>query len=327
MNWEEVNRRYKGTGNPAIDLIGHEDFSITSFESSLLPIMQINDEYLFGDIWPRIDETIQMQDQIKAEYPDGPEKDNLLQALTRQLIKLQDALPEQADVNEIIRRSDPFSAYIEDRAVRNWIRNEFPDITGADRVWDEERGRYRWDLTYLIYEGSEIGEVIIKVNTKAKDDLGVVRVVEREVPWKITPKFLEGYLNHHRPTRSVPTGTTNAQGRPKYKTIYDENGEKANHALSDKFRAWAGQNPDQFETTVPRYNRAYRSFRERFYSDKELDVPGMSSVFKGKPLTIQPHQWQTIGRMDHLASGIIAHGVGGGKTLSGILLSQQRKDK
>ena len=322
-DWGEIARRYTGGTDLNGPLIDHEDFSIEALENNA-PIIQINDEYLFGDIHPKIDQTVQMLDQIRAEHPEGPQKEKILDALNKQLVKLNDALPEQADAMEIVKRSDPFSAYIEDRSVKEWLGAYASWIYSAEKTFDEEKARWKWELKG--YEGS-VGHIEVDQDVEYKDELGIDRIRSQKVDKEFDTEFLEDYLNHKRPTKEVPTGRTDARGRPTHKTIYDQQGERVYAALSEKFREWGQQNLGSFETVVPRYNRAYRSFRERFYSDRQLDIPGLSAIFKGRPLEIGLHQWQGVGRMAHQGSGIISYAVGGGKTLTAVLLAAHLKNR
>jgi hypothetical protein len=337
MDWAEVAARYNGEGligpdqmtpdvinKMASRLVGNPDFSIEALDGSSAPIMQINDEYLFGDIHPKIDQTVQMLDQVRGDHPEGPEKDRIIAALKNQLAKLSEVLPPQADSAEVVRRSDPFSAYIEDRIVIDFLHSYAPWIDKVSKELDPIKGRYFWELKSS-YGGQQ--ETKVMEDEQYKDDLGIERTRSVEKVKSFSTEFIQDYLNHNRPQKEVPTGRTDSRGRPTMKKIYDQTGEKIYTAISEQFRKWGNENLNKFESITPKYNRAYRSFRERFYSPKQLDIPGLSAVFKGKLLTINPHQWQGVGRMTHQGSGIISYAVGGGKTLTAILLAAHLKNR
>jgi broad specificity phosphatase PhoE len=313
MDWDRFKSLYTGPGDQN-DLVGHPDFSIEALDANALPVLQIDDEYLFGDIYPKIDETNTLYNEIESTHEDSTDKAKILEVLSKQLEKLQNALPEQADTDEVIRRSDPFSSYMQDRIVKTWVQNQFPGTWTVEKEFDPERGKFAWHVSGHFRLQMEVaGEI--------KDANGV------PLPTQVVldEEVVENYLNHRRPTKQIPTGQRDAKGREKMKTIFSEVGERTYKKLTDYFQTWARGNRSYFEDLTPIYNRMFRSFRERFYSPKQLNIPGLASTFKGKPLEIQSHQWEGVGRQAHMGAGIVSYGVGGGKTLVGILLAAHLK--
>jgi SNF2 family DNA or RNA helicase len=334
MNWSEVAQRYQGTMKPE-DLVGHPDFSIAALDQDGKPIMEVNEEYLYGSIWPKIDQTAQMAGDIQNRLDQIPEGQktpevrnraaNVLTALSDQLIRLKAVLPEQAQADEIIRRSDPFSAYIEDRVIQHWLAELTPGRIRAEKVWDGDRGRMVWALE--ADRASAKLNIRIPSTEKYQDEIGLEKTRPIEKDFRLDFQQIENYMRHIRVRKEVPTGEVNPKGEIITKTIYDEDGEKAYAVLAQMFRDWSLQHISLFDRVIPKYNRGYRSFRERFYSDKQLDINGLSTMFKGSPLKIQAHQWQGVGRAAHIGSGIVAYGVGGGKTLTAILLVEHLKQR
>ncbi len=325
LNWDKVDELYASDTidkdkplqeQPAFsDLIGSDDFSVESLDVDGKPTLQINDEYMFGSIWPKIDTTLGMIDQINDPAFQSPYKDSLVNALESQLGKLQAALPDQATVTEVIDRSDPFSRYIPDAIVKDWTLGQFPGIRTIEKQFDAIAGRWFWSINDSERNNEDAEAWTADVTLPSG---GTAQK-------KLTLDDIESYLNHHRPRRWVDTGKTDQDGNPILKSIPDETREAAYSKLSEVFRGWARERQVRFESVAATYNRHYRSFRERVYAAKQLNIPGLSSTFKGNALKVGDHQWQTIGRNAHEGAGIIAHGVGGGKTMSAIILSQYLK--
>src|SRR5690606_25439097 len=65
------------------------------------------------------------------------------------------------------------------------------------------------------------------------------------------------------------------------------------------------------------YNRKFRGFVAREYSDEPIEVPGLTTERE-----VRPWRWSSLRRSLAMGKGIIADDVGLGKTLGGLLLAR-----
>jgi len=76
---------------------------------------------------------------------------------------------------------------------------------------------------------------------------------------------------------------------------------------------------DVLNKWVDDYNRRYRSYVKPDFKNLPLVVQGISKTFRGKPLSLTEWQLQGINFLDLRRWGIVAHGVGHGKTMEGVV--------
>lgn len=295
---EDVAHLFKGATITAQDvglqLAGLPGFSIESLTPAGIPSVLPDIEYLYGPIWEKLDDTEEMRDQVEANPEVYPE--NIKTALAQQEQRLMEALPEQATV-DTLPKLDPFATWVDDNTVSHWMQSF--GMNGV-KVYQESNGRWMW----------MVGGRPLDFNGQSYDDEAVAQ-----------------YLNHERLRKSVPTGELNAKGKMKMRSVFDLEAQKQLNKLSEHFTAWAGANKNQIAHLVPVYNRGFRSFRRRTFSEEQLKVNGLSATFKGKPTVVNPHQWQWTAQALHLQSGFNAQGVGSGKTLAAILLGKIGKER
>lgn len=300
FNPHEIARLYKGADldaegvNAALD--GIPGFSVESVDANGNPKMQIDEEYLYGSIWPKIDETRAMLDQVERN-PAGV-SDATKQTLARQEDLLTQVLPEQATIGTM-PKADVFASWMDDATINKWMSTI--GLRGTKEL-DPGSGRYKWNL---------YGRSTLRIDDHVYDH-----------------EMVQDYLNHHRATKKIDTGRSDIRGRSVYKEVYDLEGQKALDKIGDHFADHVKANPDQIKHLVPVYNRAYRSYRRRVPSDQEMKVEGMSATFKkGQPLKVGAHQWEVDAMMLHQRSGINAQGVGSGKTMASIVMMQIAKQR
>jgi len=67
------------------------------------------------------------------------------------------------------------------------------------------------------------------------------------------------------------------------------------------------------------YNRKFRGFRQREYSDAPFEIPGLNTE------GLKPHIYSGVRRALESGKGILADDVGLGKTLMGLILARMAK--
>jgi SNF2 family DNA or RNA helicase/predicted RNA methylase len=114
-----------------------------------------------------------------------------------------------------------------------------------------------------------------------------------------TAKLLDKYLNR--------TGIRKEEDLP---TI---------ERLNDEFKQWlcTSQYRDAVEDL---YNRKFRGFAQRDFSDEPIDVPGLTT-----DRDVRAWRWSSLRRSLSDGKGIVADDVGLGKTLGGLLLARMAK--
>lgn len=90
-------------------------------------------------------------------------------------------------------------------------------------------------------------------------------------------------------------------------------------AMNEEFKEWllASEYREQVEDL---YNRKFRGFVQRAYSEEPIDVPGLSNADK-----IKPHIWSGLRQAMATGKGILGDDVGLGKTVQGLLLARMAK--
>jgi hypothetical protein len=67
------------------------------------------------------------------------------------------------------------------------------------------------------------------------------------------------------------------------------------------------------------YNKRFNASIEPDYSQMPFRAEGLSETFRGKELTLRQHQVEAVSFIKHKGRGILAHDVGFGKTMEGIV--------
>lgn len=86
--------------------------------------------------------------------------------------------------------------------------------------------------------------------------------------------------------------------------------------LHTDFREWLLSDPEWRQKVEDRYNRTFRGFVPRAYSDEPIPVPGLNPDFD-----VHPFQWKGVRWAMERGKGIIAADVGVGKTPRGLILN------
>lgn len=302
LRLEDIAGRFTGQqlspSDVALRLVGQPGYSVESVaaDGTVTPASDV--DYLFGPIWTKIDQTESMMETVEA-HPNAFEE-NVRQALVDQHARLLEALPEQATIDTL--KPDPFASWVDDAIINDWIRS-FNAAAVMEKEYDYKSGRWLWQFKRGTFE---------KFRYKDHD---------------YSYKDLIQFLNHKKVKKPVGTGKLDSRGNEKVKMIFDPDGQARINLLHDHFVEWAQGHKQEFERLVPVYNRLYRGYRHRTFSEEAQRVNGLSDTFKGKVLEVKEHQWQVTAQMLKMRSGIIAHGVGGGKTMSSIIMMQIAKQK
>lgn len=89
------------------------------------------------------------------------------------------------------------------------------------------------------------------------------------------------------------------------------------HVIDDlnvEFKEWLCASPQYREQAEDFYNRKFRGFAEREFSNEPMDIPGMNTE------GLKDYQWGTLRWALNAGKGIIASDVGLGKTVASLML-------
>lgn len=95
------------------------------------------------------------------------------------------------------------------------------------------------------------------------------------------------------------------------------------HIIDDMnldFKDWLCASPEYREQAEDLYNRAFRGFKEREFSNEPMDIPGMNTD------GLKDYQWGGLRWALNAGKGIIAADVGLGKTARGLMLAATLKN-
>lgn len=123
----------------------------------------------------------------------------------------------------------------------------------------------------------------------------------------------------------VPDGV-DANGKQKFKQVVNEVQTQANSVKAErmrtKFEAWAKSN----DTAAPLIEQAFNEQKNFYvkprYNGEHMTFPGMSELWLKQ---MRPYQKNTIWRAIREGRGMIAHGVGAGKTAEIIAIAMELK--
>ncbi|MET4696665.1 helicase-related protein [Endozoicomonas lisbonensis] len=87
-------------------------------------------------------------------------------------------------------------------------------------------------------------------------------------------------------------------------------------SLNEQFALWLQQHPDS-EEVEEQYNRLYHSEIQKQYSSDNLEIEGLTDGVK-----LHDYQCQAVRQLSEEGRGILAHGVGLGKTFTALALAQ-----
>lgn len=92
--------------------------------------------------------------------------------------------------------------------------------------------------------------------------------------------------------------------------------------LQDSFEAWAKSDPKAIPIIEREFNEQKNFYVRPAYNGEHLTFPGMSDLWLSR---MRPYQKNTIWRMIREGRGMIAHGVGAGKTVELIATAMEMK--
>jgi N12 class adenine-specific DNA methylase len=223
--------------------------------------------------------------------------------LKNQAEKLKLVLPEQARFDQV--EVSLLATYISNDLKTAWL-NDIGIPARLTREVNPVSGVLEWDIQTDGYLNKWSGPEELRIGNNS--------------PIEAILK----YLNHEKEYEEVEAYTAN--GDRYAKKVMSPEKTAALKKVDELFSAWMkGQGAEAKAQITAKYNRLYRSFRRRAPESKAFQLKGLASSFYGKPLKIMPHQWEWIWQMVYEGRGIDAHGVGGGKTLAAIVLSQTRR--
>ncbi len=183
FNLSEIASRYRGAQLEATDvndaLVGVPGFSIESMTADGKPTVQIDDDYLFGSLWPKIDQTQAMMSQV--EQNPTAYSDKIKQTLAIQEQNLVSSLPEQATIGTM-PKADLFASWMDDGTINKWLQSF--GLRGT-KEFDYASGRNKWSL---------YGNGKLKIPTLDNPENNY------------SGEEIQSYLNHERATKKVDTG-------------------------------------------------------------------------------------------------------------------------
>lgn len=209
--------------------------------------------------------------------------------LQGQVQKLMDALPEQKTIKDV--PASLLHAWLPQSARDGFLAHA--GISGKlVRAKNPESGRLEWTI-----DGGSRGsmnELAVNGNTPAETILK--------------------YLNHQKEYKPDPEDYRSR--------ILDREATEKLKVVDQEFEKYLRTVAADGEDIVNAYNRSFRSYKRKAPDASPADLPGISSTFKGRPLSVKSHQWEWVRMATEQRASINAHGVGSGKTMAGALAGQ-----
>lgn len=238
-----------------------------------------------------------------AEYVQGDLREKIAAAkklgLTKQVKKLEAALPEQKTAATV--GASPLSTWWDPDALTAFARGQ-GILGGGQRI---ARARVGYAERFRVLQGEEVVE-------RLEDELYT---------------FVETVLNQRPRKVPDPGGARDAGGDPIMVPDYSLS-KRIRDDWGKKFEAWArGAGRAHAERAAERFNKDYASHAEVKENEAPLHIAGLSPVLDGRPIKPYPSQMAVVRRILRLHGGIVAHGVGHGKTLSAIFTHQELKNR
>lgn len=238
-----------------------------------------DNEFLVGNLWPKID---------AAEAA----------GRTKELQKLRKALPEQKTAQNV--EAAPQATWWSPDALTAFARTAGLDLGRGQfigRIEDAE-GKIRFRIgTYGQAGKFEDGDSLVG----AAFDVG---------------NFVEIVLNQEVATRKEPDPGSDRE----YRIVSDPNLTiELRKAWREKFENWARTaGAEHAAAAATAFNRGFAGNAVQNYSQEKVFLEGLATTINGKPFTPYPHQFAAVRMARNLFGGLLAWGVGYGKTRGGI---------
>jgi len=153
------------------------------------------------------------------------------------------------------------------------------------------------------------------------------RAVSRGVEYKdyqtkeieVVP-ILNALLNFRRIAIYKRDETKGADSKPILSESATSAAKAAAKKLNDRFVAWVKETPEVAERLAGIYNKEVNAFAQRTYDGQFLQFP-----WANKDFDIYPDKKNTIWRAIQEGYGLLAHGVGGGKTILGSAIALEMR--
>ncbi len=239
-----------------------------------------DNEYLVGNLWPKID---------AAEAANR----------TKELEKLRKVLPEQKNARNV--EAAPQATWWSPEALTKFARSAGLDLGMGQylgRIQDEE-GKIRFRIAQYGSQGKVMdGDSLVD---RAFDIRNFVDIIlNQEVARsKIADSSQDGGY------RIVANPELTVHVRKEWK---------------DKFENWARTDGlKHSEEAAHAFNRGFAGNAVQNYAQEKLYIDGLASTINGKAFTAYPHQYGAVRMAKNLFGGLLAWGVGYGKTRGAIL--------
>lgn len=146
--------------------------------------------------------------------------------------------------------------------------------------------------------------------------------IESGTPYVPFHKLLAHSLNQTRPR----VYTNGAEGQREISEEETQHACDKQIEIEEKFRSWVLEDSDRARQVQDAYNYRLNRFVRPEPDGLYLTFPGIAEEFKGRPLTLDPHQLGVIERALTSPYGtLIAHEAGGGKTISTAAIAIKHK--
>lgn len=286
----------------------------------------IANEVCMGEVYNKLDYWTDRMKGNKDKLAAGnltDEEKELLVAENKKLDSQKYELERRAEIKTLenlpVDMCDA-SKFFDVKYLNNYLDDKLGDRKKSNIIYDEKKGMFTFDNE----NHAKIYEQYMGKKYLSKDEK---KDLEEGIKWT----FAED--NEKNPLMLVVMNKINGVSLGNA----SEDFKRQTEEIADNFRTYLVEVADDVKGIENQYNRAYNNFIQKEYDGSVIE--GLSKLDYEKIVAydkdgngikvkdkIMPYNWSAVRRMFEQGKGMLAHGVGLGKTLESLLLGALAKE-
>lgn len=282
-------------------------------------------EVCMGEVYSKLDYWAHRTEQNKKELKSAKITDEEKEVLTAENRKLEEQtleLKRRAEIRTLedlpVDLSDTTSGFFDIKYINEYFKDRLGDSFKGNIIYNKDRKLFTFEKHTL----DDVYTLHI-----AKGDLD--KEEKQQYEWGVKDNF-GGEKNH------ISMVMLDLMNGFSYGTAPDYVQQKAKD-IEQRFKTYLSETPEDRDAIENKYNREYNNFIQKSYDGSvieglsKLDYDKIVATDKnGNPVKVRDqiknYNYAAIRRMYEQGKGLIAHGVGLGKTVEALLLGALSKE-
>lgn len=320
---EMIKQHYSGDDDDLERALLHDSEIFIDQNGNYAPI----NEVCMGDVYSKLDKWAQMRAELKGKLAGTELSDKEREDAVLRLNKLEEQdleMRRRADIRSLdfmpVSMKDIRAGLVSQEMLNDFLSGRLGVDYSDEIVWDKEKKMFTFktgimDECYMLFASKGAND---------KDDkYRLAELLRLHFSNILNPKSML-VLNK---LNGIPNTLRDQAERERFDTEYND--------LEKDFLNYL-KNSEEAEDITERYNRMFNNYIQKRYDNSPIEgiekfaynrvisttKDGVEVVARDKA---GDHTWETVRRMYEQGKGMIAHGVGLGKTLEAIVLTLLHK--